>query len=130
MFFGGRAELLQPVEIPQVQFLVYGVMPVVAEGRGDSTGAVPGRGCLHARCVQTVLGYDSAENCGTSAVAVLSWWSMSLFMQFIDGCGCPCVFAETVGLLLEVLRLSSSPELVDFPVSETGFLRGLMAMRG
>ena len=48
MFLGGRAELLQPVEIPQVQFLVCGVMPVVAEGRGDSTGAVPGRGCLHA----------------------------------------------------------------------------------
>ena len=37
-----------PVEIPQVQFLVCGVLPVVAEGRGDSTGAVPGRGCLHA----------------------------------------------------------------------------------
>ena len=48
------------------------------------------------------LGYDSAENCGTSAVAMLSWWSMSLFMQFIDGCGCPCVFTGTVGLLLEV----------------------------
>ena len=73
-----------------------------ADARGDSTGAVPGRGCLHARCVQTVLGYDSAENCGISAVAVLSWWSMSLFMQFIDGCGCPCVFAETAVLLLEV----------------------------
>ena len=32
-----------------------------ADSRGDSTGAVPGRGCLHARCVQTVLGYDSAK---------------------------------------------------------------------
>ena len=27
---------------------------------------------------------------------------MSLLVQFIDGCGCPCVFAATVGLLLEV----------------------------
>ena len=31
------------------------------------------------------LGYDSTENCGISAVAVLSRWSMSLFVQFIDG---------------------------------------------
>ena len=48
------------------------------------------------------LGYDTAENCGISAVAVLSRWSMSLFMQFIDGCGRPCAYAATSGLLLEV----------------------------
>ena len=46
--------------------------------------------------------YDSAENCGISAVAVLSRWSMSLFMQFIDGCGRPYAYAVTLGLLLEV----------------------------
>ena len=37
-----------------------------AEARGDSTDAVLGRGCLHARCVQTVLGSRRAENCGFS----------------------------------------------------------------
>ena len=31
------------------------------------------------------LGFDSTENCGISAIAVLTRWSMSLFVQFIDG---------------------------------------------
>ena len=35
-------------------------------------------------------------------VADSTRWLMSLLVQFIDGCGCPCVFAATVGLLLEV----------------------------
>ena len=69
-----------------------------ASACGDPTGAVPGRGCLHARCVQTDLGYDSAENYGISSVTVLSWWSMSLFMQFIDGCGCPCACRDSGAL--------------------------------
>ena len=47
------------------------------------------------------LGYD-AENCGISAVAVLTRWSMSLFMQFIDGYGRRCDHAATSGLTLEV----------------------------
>ena len=50
------------------------------------------------------LGYASTENCGISAVAVLTRWSMSLFMQFIDGYGRPCAYAATLGLLLEVLQ--------------------------
>ena len=37
-----------------------------ADARGDSTDAVLGRGCLHARCVQTVMGSRRAENCGFS----------------------------------------------------------------
>ena len=48
------------------------------------------------------LGYDSTENSGISAVAVLSRWSMTLSMQFIDGCGRPCAYAATSGLSLEV----------------------------
>ena len=48
------------------------------------------------------LGYVSKENCGVSAVAVLTWWSMLLFMQFIDGYGRPCDPAATFGLPLEV----------------------------
>ena len=45
VFLGCRAELLKPVEIPQVQFLGW---------------------WRHARCVQTVLGSRRAENCGFS----------------------------------------------------------------
>ena len=48
------------------------------------------------------LGSDSAEHCGISAVAVLTRWSMSLFVQFIDGNGRPCDHAATSGLSLEV----------------------------
>ena len=47
------------------------------------------------------LGSRRAENCGFSQLQSVRW-SMSLLVQFIDGCGCPCVFAVTVGLLLEV----------------------------
>ena len=49
-----------------------------------------------------VLGVDSAEKCGISAVAVLTKWSMSLLAQFIDGYGRRCDHAATSGLLLEV----------------------------
>ena len=47
------------------------------------------------------LGSRRAENYGFSQLQSARW-SMSLLVQFIDGCGCPCVFAVTVGLLLEV----------------------------
>ena len=46
------------VDVPVVQ--------VVDVGR-----PVLGQGCLHALCVQTVLGSRCAENCGCSTVAVL-----------------------------------------------------------
>ena len=48
------------------------------------------------------LGYDSAENCGISAVAVLTRWSMSLSMPFNDGYGRSCDHAATSGLSLEM----------------------------
>ena len=48
-----------------------------------------------------MLGVDSAEDCEISAVAVLTKWSMSLFVQFIDGCGRRCDHAATSGLSLE-----------------------------
>ena len=51
-------------------------------------------GCL-LLCNDRCLGHDSAENCGISAVAVLTRWSMSLFLQFIDGCGRRCDHAAT-----------------------------------
>ena len=77
---------MQPVqktgEIPQVLFLDTVVLPVVVQ--------------------RLCLGYVSTENCGVSAVAVLTWWSMPLFMQFIDGYGRPCNPAATLGLPLEV----------------------------
>ena len=49
-----------------------------------------------------VLGVDSAENCGGPAVAVLTKWSMSLFVQFINGYGRRCDHAPTSSLSLEV----------------------------
>ena len=70
-----------------------------AEDRRDPTGVVLGHGC-YARCCTTID--VSTENCGISAVAVLTWWSMPLFMQFIDGYGRPCDPAVTLGLPLEV----------------------------
>ena len=76
------------------------------------------------------LGYDSAENCGISAVAVLSWWSMSLFMQFIDGCGRPCAYAVTLGLLLEVLQTQFIARACGHSsYRDSGFVGGLVAMR-
>ena len=56
---------------------------------------------------------------------------MSLLVQFIDGCGCPCACAVTVGLLLEVPQtqfIAGAGGLSSF--RDSGFLRGLMAMRG
>ena len=69
-------------EIPQVVFLDTVETPVVVQ--------------------RQVLGYDSAENCGISAVAVLTRWSISLLAQFIDKIWTSCDHAPTSGLWLEV----------------------------
>ena len=72
------------------------------------------------------LGYDSAENCGISAVAVLTRWSMSLSVQFIDGIDVAVIMQRRRVSRWRCLRLSSSPELVDIPVcyETVGFRRG------
>ena len=64
---------------------------------------VLGQGCLHARCVQTVLGSRRAENCGVSTVAVSTRWLMSLLSgarrcRRCSSCGRerPCNHAETL----------------------------------
>ena len=36
------------------------------------SAAVLGQGCLHARCVQTVLGFRRAENCGVPQLQFLN----------------------------------------------------------
>ena len=71
-------------------------------------------------------GSDSTENCGISAVAVLTRWSMSLFMQFIDGMDVAVTMQRRRVSRWKCLRLSSSPELVDIPVcfETVGFRRG------
>ena len=83
---------------------VFGVLPVVQDrGSGPDSAA---RGVLQLQFLDQVvtcpllyndrcLGYDSTENCGISAVAVLTRWSMSLFMQFIDAYGRRCDHAAT-----------------------------------
>ena len=51
---------------------------------------------------------------------------MSLLVQFIDGCGCPCAYAATLGLLLEVPQTQFiAGGWWDIPVTETvGFFEG------
>ena len=91
-------------EIPQVVFLDTVETPVVVQ--------------------RQVLGYDSAENCGISAVAVLTRWSMSLFMQFIDKIVDVAVIMQRRRVSRwRCLRLSSSPEFVDIPVVQQRRLR-------
>ena len=76
---------------------VRGLLCRTASAYGVSTGAVLGRGCLHARCVQTVLGSRRAENCDFFTVAVSARWLMSLLVQFIDGRGCPVLMQRRRG---------------------------------
>ena len=55
---------------------------------------------------------------------------MSLLVQFIDGCGCPCAYAVTLGLLLEVPQTQFIAGAVGHSsYRDSGFLRGLVAMR-
>ena len=49
-----------------------------------------------------VLGLRQYRKLWSLAVAVLTWVSMPLFMQFIDGYGRPCDPAAMFGLPLEV----------------------------
>ena len=106
--------VLENVEVPQIQFIDRGVdLSVVLQRRVPTvqtvqkTGEIPQM--MFSDKVETpvvvqrqVFGVDSAENFGISAVAVLTRWSMSLFMQFIDGYGRRCDHAATSGLVLEV----------------------------
>ena len=77
VFIGSYATLGENIETSWVTFAwrlalsmftvrVRGLLCRTASACGVSTGAVLGRGCLHARCVQTVLGSRRAENCDFS----------------------------------------------------------------
>ena len=83
-----------------------------------------------------VLGVDSAENCGISAVAVLTKWSMSLLLQFIDGYGRRCDHAATSGLLLEVpqtqfiARVRGHSSCTTETVTMLSAVLGMEAMKG
>ena len=63
------------------------------------SAAVLGQGCLHARCVQTVLGSRRAENCGVPQ------------LQFSDKVDMPVV--ATTGALGAA---GAVPAVVDVPV--------------
>ena len=112
------------MEVPQLQFLelvdvffvqfIDGVdVPVIMQRRGllsviEKVVDMPV--VFNDRC----LGL-SVQKTAESAVAVLTIWSMSLFVQVVVWVSC-----------LRCLKINSSPEFVDFPVcTETGsFQRG------
>ena len=68
------------------------------------------------------LGYDSTENYGISAVAVLTRWSMSLFVQFIGGMD----VAVIIQLRRSVHRQSSWT--FQYAQRQGAFSEGLVAM--
>ena len=51
----------------------------VAIHRGSA--AVLGKGCLHARCMQTVLGFRRAENCGGPQLQFWTKWTCRLLRR-------------------------------------------------
>ena len=110
VFVGCRDELLLPVETPQVQFLGCWL-----HARGDSTGAVPG---------EVVFMPVACRQCwGTTVQKTVEFPQL----QCCHGGRCPCLCSSSTDVDVPVWgscwrcpRLSSSPELVDFPVSEAG----------
>ena len=90
-------------EIPQVLFLDTVVTPVIVQ--------------------RQVLGLRQYRKLWISAVAVLSRWSMSLVVHFIDGMDVAVIMQRRWVSCWRCLKFSSSPEFVDLPVcTETGGL--------
>ena len=92
-----------------------------AEARGDSTGAVLGQGCLHARCVQTVLGPDVQKTVVFHSCSLDNVADVSARAVHRPGVDVP-VFMQRPSLALGRCHwFSSSLVLVDIPVCmETG----------
>ena len=118
---------------------------VNASARGDSTGAVLGFGFMPVEISQVqflgevVFMPVACRQCSCATVQKTVEFPQ---LQCCHGGRCPSLCSSSTvvdvpvhmqrhgGSFWRCLRLSSSPELVDFPVLEPGFLRGLMAMRG
>ena len=100
---------------------VRGLLCRTASACGVSTGAVLGRGCLHARCVQTVLGSRRAENCDFSQ---LQSWPSSTVVDVL--CLCNDVGALAGGASAQFI--AGAGGLSWF--RDCGLLRGLVVVRG
>ena len=116
---GCRSELLEPVEIPQVQFLdkaltmtSCSLLGQRCESRSVLDRARDGlrmRGVLSPLCWESVLVGCRAELLRPvefPQVQFLDRWLMSMLMLFIDGYGRHCDLAATSGLCWRCLRLS------------------------
>ena len=118
MIVGCRAELLKPVEIPQVQFLdkaltmtSCSLLGQRCEPRSVLDRARDGlrlRGVLSPKCWESVLVGCRAELLRPVEIPQVQFsgrWSMSMLVLFIDGYGRRCDHAAT-GLCWRCLRLS------------------------